>query len=150
MNLNKTQLIGRITRDPELKALSSGTNVCSFSLATNRFFTQNGEKKETTEFHNCVAWGKTADVVAQYVKKGSLLYVEGRLETKSWDDKNTGEKKYRTEIIVENVQLPPKGMSGASSTPVSRKSAEEQEADKRFDGDDVPQDDIDPADIPFN
>lgn len=146
MNLNLTQILGRVTRDPELKALPSGTNVCSFSIATNRFFTQNGEKKEETEFHNCVAWGKTADVVAQYVKKGSLLYVQGRLATKSWDDKTTGGKKYRTEVIVDNVQLPPKGMGAPVGAP--SKSAEEQDADRRFDGEPQVEAEID-GDIPF-
>lgn len=168
MNLNKVQLIGRVVRDPELKALPSGTKVCSFSLAMNRFYTQNDEKKEETEFANCVAFGKTAEIIAQYVQKGGLLYVEGRLSTRSWDDKTSGEKKYRTEIIIDNVQLPPKSMSAGSSSSVSRKSAEEEDADRRFDEGgnapakapskkapasmptiQYPDEDINPDDIPF-
>lgn len=150
MNINLTQVLGRVTRDPELKALPSGINVCSFSIATNRFFTQNGEKKEETEFHNCVAFGKTADVVAQYVKKGSELYVQGRLSTKSWDDKTTGQKKYRTEIIADLVQLEAKKRSTIAEP---SKSAEEVEADRAFDdGSQSPEQrsaEINADDIPF-
>ena len=108
MNLNKVQLIGRLGKDPELKSLPSGTQVCSFGLATtNSYKDKEGNKKEETEWHNCVAFGKSGEVIAQYMKKGSLLYVEGRLQTRSWDGTD-GKKNYRTEVIVEKSQFGPR------------------------------------------
>lgn len=147
MNLNSVHLIGRLTRDPEAKALPSGSTVVSFSIATSRTWKdkESGEKKEESEFHNCVAFGRTAETIAQYVKKGQLLFVDGRLQTRSWDDKDSGKKMYRTEIVVENFQFGPK----AANTP--RDTAEES-----FDAigkEPAPQDDgidgINPEDIPF-
>jgi single-strand DNA-binding protein len=107
--VNKVTLLGRLTRDVELKILPTGVPVANFSLATNRvWFDKNtNQKQEETEFHNCQAWNKTAENIAKYVKKGHLLYIEGRITTRSWDDKTTGEKKYRTEIIVEEMKLLP-------------------------------------------
>ena len=87
MNLNKVMIIGNVTRDPEVRATPSGQNVASFSVATNRRWTdQSGEKKEQVEYHNVVAWRKLADIIGQYVKKGSKIYIEGLLQTRSWDD----------------------------------------------------------------
>jgi single-strand DNA-binding protein len=104
-DLNKVMLIGNVTKDPELKTTTSGKGVCSFSLATNKKWNDNGVKKEKAEFHNCVAWGKLAtDVIGVYVKKGMKVYVEGRLETRAWEDQN-GVKKFRTEIIVEQLSM---------------------------------------------
>lgn len=112
MNLNKAQLIGRLTRDPEMKALPNGNKVTNFSVATSyNYKNQAGEKVDKVEYHNCVAFNRTGEVIAQYLRKGSLVFVEGRIETRSWDDKTTGEKKYRTEIMVDHVQLPPKSMN---------------------------------------
>lgn len=106
--VNKVTLLGRLTRDAELKSLPSGTPLANFSLATNRvWYDQQKQKQEETEFHNCTAFNKTAENIAKYTKKGHLLYVEGRITTRSWDDKTTGEKKYRTEIIVEEMKLMP-------------------------------------------
>ncbi len=107
--INKVTLLGRLTREVDLKSLPSGVPVANFSLATNRvWFDKNtNQKQEEVEFHNCQAWNKTAENIAKYVKKGHLLYIEGRLTTRSWDDKTTGEKKYRTEIIVEEMKLLP-------------------------------------------
>lgn len=106
MNLNKVFIIGRLTADPLLKTIPSGQSVCSFSLATNRTWTgKDGAKQEESQFHNCVAWGKTAELITQYMKKGNELFVEGRIQTRSWDDKNTGSKRYATEIVVENMQF---------------------------------------------
>src|SRR3990167_4159871 len=120
MYINKVLLFGNLTRDPELKSLTTGTNVVNFGLATNRVYRdRDGKKQEQTEFHNIVIFGKQADTVAQYLKKGSSAYIEGRLQTRSWDDKTSGEKKYRTEVIAERVQFGPKGSgnSGASAAP---------------------------------
>lgn len=118
MNYNKAIVIGNITRDPELKALPSGGSVCSFSIATNRVWNdQNGEKKQQVEYHNIVVFGKMADTVARYMKKGSQLLVEGRLQTRSWDKDEV--KHYRTEIVAENVQFGAKSRNGDESQDVS-------------------------------
>jgi len=105
MNLNKVLLIGNLTKDPETKALPSGMSVVSFGLATNRNYKdKDGNKKEEVEFHNIVAFGKQADTLAQYCKKGSSLYIEGRIQTRSWDGAD-GKKAYKTEVVVENFQF---------------------------------------------
>lgn len=107
MNINKVILYGNLTRDIEKKALPSGQSVASFSIATNRSWKdKDGNKQEGVEYHNIVAFGKQADVMAQYIKKGSGVYIEGRLQTKTWE--KDGEKKYRTEIVVETFQFGPK------------------------------------------
>ena len=110
MDLNKAMIIGRVTKDPETRAIPSGQNVSSFSVATNRQWTdQSGQKQERAEFHNIVAWRKLADICQQYLKKGSKVYIEGRIETRSWDDQQ-GVKKYRTEIVAQNmIMLDSKG-----------------------------------------
>ncbi len=109
MNINKVVLIGRLTSDPESRTIPSGQNVCSFGLATNRTWTnkQTNQKEEKTEFHNIVLWGKLAEIASQYLNKGSLTYIEGRLQTRSWQDQS-GVKKYRTEIVGENIQMGPR------------------------------------------
>jgi single-strand DNA-binding protein len=110
MYLNKAIVIGNLTRDPELKSLPSGIKVCSFSLATNRVWRdKNGARQESADYHNIVVFGRQAETVAQYMKKGNSILVEGRMQTRSWDDKSTGEKKYRTEIIADRTQFGPKG-----------------------------------------
>ncbi len=104
MYLNKVMIIGNLTRDPELKALPSGTNVANFSLATNRVWKdKDGNKQEEVEFHNIVVFGKQAETSAQYLKKGQSALVEGRLQTRSWEA--DGVKKYKTEIIADRVQF---------------------------------------------
>jgi single-strand DNA-binding protein len=151
MYINKVILFGNLTRDPELKALPSGTNVVSFGLATNRVFRdRDGKKQEQTDFHNIVVFGKQADAVSQYLKKGNSAFIEGRIQTRNWDDKTSGEKKYRTEIIAERVQFGPKG-SGSSGAN-SRGKGEEPEqsgAPSGSNGIEYPKDDINPDDIPF-
>lgn len=113
MYLNKVYLYGNLTRDPEMKSLPSGSKVTQFSLATNRVYKdQSGARQEQTEYHNIVVFGRQAETSAQYLKKGQGVLIEGRIQTRSWDDKTTGEKKYRTEIIADAVQFGPKG--GAS------------------------------------
>ncbi|MFZ5559422.1 MAG: single-stranded DNA-binding protein [Patescibacteria group bacterium] len=125
MNLNKVFLIGRLTRDPESRALPSGQSVSNFGLATNRIWInpENNEKQEQTEFHNIVAFGKLADICNQYLSKGSLVMVEGRIQTRSWQDQNGGTK-YRTEIVAERLQMGPKGAQPAREV----KKPEELEA----------------------
>lgn len=108
MNLNKVFLIGRLTRDPELKNLPSGQKVCTLGLATGRFFTdKSGQKKQETEFHNIVLFGRLAEISSQYLTKGSLAFIEGRIRTRNWED-SQGNRRYRTEIIAERIQLGPK------------------------------------------
>ena len=116
MNLNKAIVLGRITRDPESRAMPSGKNVVSLSIATNNFWTDaSGNKQESTEYHNIVAFGKLADICSQYLTKGQLILIEGRIQTRSWDDQS-GIKKYRTEIIASNIQMGPRP-GGTQTTP---------------------------------
>lgn len=110
MYLNKALIYGNMTRDPELKSMPSGSAVANFSVATNRNWKdKEGNKKEDVQFHNIVCFGKTAEIVSQYLRKGSGILIEGRIQTRSWE--KDGIKKYTTEIIAESVQFGPK--SGA-------------------------------------
>jgi single-strand DNA-binding protein len=104
--VNKVILIGNLGRDPEVRSTPSGQPVANFSLATNRRWKdRDGNRQEQTEWHNIVCWGRQAEVAGQYLTKGKRIYVEGRLQTRSWEDKQSGEKKYRTEIVCENFQM---------------------------------------------
>lgn len=146
MYLNKVFLYGNLTRDPEVKALPSGQNVANFSIATNRVYKdKDGQKKEQTEFHNVVAFGRTADLIGQYMKKGRPLYIEGRIQTRSWESE--GKKNYRTEIVVENFQF---GAAGGAAGGSVREDASDQRA-PQDDGGQIqyPDEDINPEDIPF-
>lgn len=105
MDLNKAMIIGHVTRDPEVRTTPQGVNVCSFSVATNFVWNDaNGQKQEKAEFHNIVAWRKLADICGQYLKKGRKVYVEGRMQTRDWEDQN-GVKRYRTEVVADNMIL---------------------------------------------
>jgi single-strand DNA-binding protein len=150
MYINKVMLFGNLTRDPEVRALPSGSNVCSFSIATNRVYKKaDGSKQEEVQFHNIVVFGRQADTSAQYLKKGSSVYIEGRLQTRSWDsDKG---KQYRTEVVADTVQFGPRssgGGGGGGSSSSSNYEAAPQSAPKE-DAIDYPQEDINPDDIPF-
>ena len=104
--VNKVILVGNLGRDPEVRSTPSGQPVASFTLATNRRWKdKNGQRQEQTEWHNIVVWGKQAEIAGQYLTKGKQIYLEGRLQTRSWDDRQTGEKKYRTEIVCDNFQM---------------------------------------------
>ena len=153
MYINKAMLFGNLTRDPELRALPSGMNVVNFSIATNRTYKdRDGKKQEQTDFHNIVVFGRQADTVSQYLKKGSSVFVEGRMQTRSWDDKTSGEKKYRTEVVADRVQFGPKG-SGARSTSSGQGGEDQTPPDDMASGGgsgiEYPKDDINPDDIPF-
>ena len=116
MNLHKVFVLGNLTRDPELRQTSGGQAVCSFGIATNRFYKDaTGQRQQQAEFHNIVAWGRQAEIINQYLKKGSILLVEGRLQTRSWQDQQ-GVKHWRTEVIADQIQLGPRtaGMGGDS------------------------------------
>jgi len=112
MNLNKAMIIGNVARDPELRNTTSGQAVASFSVATNLSWTdQSGQKQDKAEFHNIVAWRKLAEICSQYLKKGSKVYVEGRLQTSDWEGQD-GNKRYKTEIVMENmIMLDSKGQA---------------------------------------
>jgi single-strand DNA-binding protein len=148
MYLNKAFVFGNLTRDPEVRALPSGMNVCSFGVATNRVFRdRDGKKQEQTDFHNIVVFGRQADTVSQYLKKGSSVFVEGRMQTRSWDGKD-GEKKYRTEIVADRVQFGPRG-SGSGGGKRGGDETPEESGSGSGGGIDYPKDDINPDDIPF-
>lgn len=156
MYINKAMLFGNLTRDPEIRAMPSGGQVTSFSVATNRVFKKaDGSRQEATEFHNVVVFGRQAETAAQYLKKGSSVYVEGRIQTRSWDNKE-GAKQYRTEIVAERVQFGPRGGVGGGSS--SQDIADDAPAHSnqggamssaKEDAIDYPQEDINPDDIPF-
>jgi single-strand DNA-binding protein len=116
MSLNKVLLIGNLTRDPELRSTASGQSVSNFGLATNRVWKDqnSGERKEAAEFHNIVMWGRLAEISGQYLHKGSKIFIEGRLQTRSWQDQS-GNKKYMTEIVAENMQMLDRKPQGTSS-----------------------------------
>lgn len=105
-SVNKVILVGRLGKDPEIRSTPQGTSVTKFTIATDERFTdRSGEKQERTEWHNIVAWGKLAEICGQYLKKGKLVYIEGSIRTDSWDDKESGQKRYRTEIIANTMQM---------------------------------------------
>ena len=149
MYLNKVFLYGNLTRDPELKALPSGSNVANFGLATNRTYKdKSGAKQEATEFHNIVAFGRTAEVIAQYCKKGRPIFVEGRIQTRSWEGKEDGKKQYRTEIVVDNFQFGADGKAPSTSSGQAARG-DEQPAPKDDETIKYPDEEINPEDIPF-
>jgi single-strand DNA-binding protein len=148
MFLNKAIIIGNLTRDPELRALPSGIKVCTFSLATNRVWKdKSGAKQEAADFHNIVAFGRQAEIIAQYLKKGSSALIEGRMQTRSWEDKGSGEKKYRTEIVADTVQFGSKSGGGSPSGGKASPAADDtKEAPAAIE---YPEEEINPDDIPF-
>jgi single-strand DNA-binding protein len=150
MYLNKAILIGNLTRDPELRALPSGAKVCSFGVATNRVWKdKNGQRQEDTQFHNVVVFGPQGENVNQYLRKGSSVLVEGRIQTRSWDAPD-GKKQYRTEIVADRVQFGPRGGvgGGQGSTPAepgsSQAGGKESTPTIQY-----PEEEINPDDIPF-
>jgi len=154
MNLNKVIIVGRLTQDPEKRSIpDSGTSVTSFSMATNSYFkNKSGENQEKTEFHNIVLFGGVADVASQYLKKGSLALIEGRLQTNSWEDKD-GNKRYRTEIVGERLQLGPRSEGGGGGGQSQSQKATQNEEKNKSSEKEIPvideDDEIDIKDIPF-
>lgn len=145
MYLNKAMIFGNLTRDPELKSLPSGMQVCSFGIATNRVYKdRDGKRTEHTDYHNIVVFGRQAETSAQYLKKGASAYVEGRLQTQSWE--KDGQKQYRTEIVADRVQFGPR-----TGGPQEGGSAPRTEAPQQQGGGmpEYPEEDINPEDIPF-
>lgn len=163
MYLNKALIIGNLTRDPEVKSLPSGIQVATLSIATNRVWNdKNGAKQEAVDYHNVVAFGRQAEIIGQYLKKGSSVLVEGRMQTRSWDAQD-GTKKYRTEVVADRIQFGPRregsgGYAGGSGT--GSKGSGSSAGDKSGKGNagvdsppidtiDYPTEEINPEDIPF-
>ncbi|MDD5032731.1 MAG: single-stranded DNA-binding protein [Candidatus Pacebacteria bacterium] len=151
MNLNKVFIIGNMTRDPELRTLPSGSAVASFGVATNRvWINKTGEKQQEVQFHNIVAFGKQAEIVAQYLKKGAMILVEGRLNTRNWEAQD-GTKKTRTEIVMEKMQMGPRRdaeFSGNRSQENTSKNPGKTGNDT-LDTIEYPDENGNPDDIPF-
>lgn len=152
MYLNRAMVIGNLTRDPEIKALPSGIKVCSFSVATNRVWKdKSGAKQESVDYHNIVVFGRQAETAGQYLKKGSNVLVEGRMQTRSWDAAD-GQKKYRTEIIADRVQFGSRPGTGSAPSQSAKGAAPADASGKDVPGGDVidyPEEEINPDDIPF-
>lgn len=151
MYLNKAIIIGNLTRDPEMKALPSGIQVTSFSVATNRVWKdKNGAKQESADYHNIVVFGRQAETAAQYLKKGASVLVEGRMQTRSWDAAD-GSKKSRTEIVADRVQFGPRTGATTGGAPSASSSAPSKDAGAKeaLDTIEYPEDEINPDDIPF-
>lgn len=146
MYLNKAMIYGNLTRDPEIRALPNGTQVCSFSVATNRTYTdRDGKRQEQTEYHNVVAFAKLAEIMGQYLKKGRPVYIDGRMQTRSWE--KDGVKQYRTEIVADNFQFgasAPGAEGSSSSAPAASTSKQDAPPMPEY-----PDEEINPEDIPF-
>jgi single-strand DNA-binding protein len=148
VNLNKVFLVGNLTKDPETRALPSGQQVASFGLATNRFYTdKSGQKQKQAEFHNIVLFGRLAEIASQYLNKGSMILIEGRLQTRSWKDAS-GNTKYRTEIVGERMQLGPKS-AGKNIPAQEEPEREEPQSSPQEEIPIIEEGEIDVKDIPF-
>ena len=166
MNLNKVFILGRLTRDPEQRSMPSGKTVSNFGVATNRIWTDQSskEKQEQVEFHNIVAFGKLAEICNQYLTKGQLILVEGRIQTRSWTNQD-GNKRSRTEIIAEGMQMGPRAGRTSSSEEVTPETSEsmpeipfeeisdvdakEEKPKKKNKKEENDEEEIDVKDIPF-
>lgn len=151
MYFNRAIVIGNLTRDPELRSLPSGIQVATIGVATNRVWKdKNGAKQESTDFHNVVIFGRQAETTAQYLRKGSSVLVEGRMQTRSWDGAD-GQKKYRTEIVADRIQFGPRSTGGASavSSVAQTPKASEDKHDVPPDTIEYPEENINVDDIPF-
>lgn len=147
MYINKAIIVGNLTRDPEQKTLPSGIAVTTFSLATNRVYKdKDGNKQENVDYHNIVVFGRAAETSGQYLKKGQSAFVEGRMQTRSWEQ--DGVKKYRTEVVADSVQFGPKAGS-MSDTPKSDAAAQQDAPSDDGNQIEYPDDEINPEDIPF-
>lgn len=160
-SLNRVQLIGNLTRDPELRYTPSGTAVCTFGLATNRAWTtETGEKKEETEFHRIVAWSKLAELCGQFLTKGRKIYVEGRLSTRTWQGQD-GAQRNTTEIVIDDMILldsarareeqgaPQKESKEPTEARTTKKEEKSNQSGKAEEPQQSPEEDVVPDDIPF-
>jgi single-strand DNA-binding protein len=148
MYLNKAIIIGNLTRDPELRSLPSGIQIATMGVATNRVWKDKaGSKQESTDYHNIVVFGRQAETTAQYLRKGSSVLVEGRMQTRSWDGAD-GTKKYRTEVVADRIQFGPKRDGSATNTPANVSPADNQDSPPA-DAIEYPEESVDVDDIPF-
>jgi len=136
MNFNKVILAGNLASEPEMKETPSGQSVCSFRLATNRYWTDkdSGEKEQKTEYHDIVAWRKLAEIASQYLNKGSLVLIEGRLQTRSWED-SSGDTQYKTEVVARKMQMGPKASQGEQPM---QQPTQSQQSQKKQQEEDIP------------
>lgn len=156
MNLNKVFILGRLTADPQLRTTSTGTQVATFSVATNRMWTDKaGQKQTSVEYHNVILWGRQAEIASKFLVKGALVLVEGRLQTRTWEDKQGGKRK-TTEIIGERLQLGPRATGGPAQAGVGKTAPEEGDMSEKTAGkvEELPtitidDEDIKPEDLPF-
>lgn len=149
MNLNKVFLIGNLTRDPEMRMLPSGQPVVNFGLATNRMWKgKDGSPQKQVEFHNIVMFGRLAEIAHQYLKKGAMTMIEGRIQTRTWDGQD-GKKNYKTEIIAESMQMGPRRGDDRQGTAPSETAADIPAGKEELATVEYPEDDIKPEDIPF-
>lgn len=150
MFLNKVFIIGNLTRDPELRTLPSGAPVATFGVATNRVWkNQNGEKQEDTQFHNIVLFGRQAEIAQQYLTKGSSVFLEGRVQTRTWEAQD-GSKKSKTEIVAERMQLGPrKAGSYGAQTPQAAAPKSSGAPKEELETIEYPSEEINPEEIPF-
>ncbi len=140
---SKAIITGNLTRDPEVRNTPNGASVCSFSVAVNRVYRDsNGEQKEDVSFIDCSAWGKLGEMIGQYAKKGSSVLVSGRLDQRSWEDKTSGQKRSRVEIVVEDFNFTGSAPSGSVSASVDAPAPSDVP-------DDIPDEEIDLSDVPF-
>jgi single-strand DNA-binding protein len=148
---SKAIITGNLTRDPELRTTPSGASVCSFSVAVNRVYRDNGEQKETVSYIDCSAWNKLGEMIAQYAKKGSGVLVSGRLDQRSWEDKNTGQKRSRVEIVAEDFNfLGSRDDNGGGSNNYNNSSSSSASAPAPEETlDDIPEGEIDLSEVPF-
>ena len=155
ISVNEVTIIGNLTRDPELKSLPTGSSVVNLSIATNRSWKdQNGQRQEQVEYHNVIAFGKVADTIAQYFKKGQQMYLKGRLQTRSWQDTETQKNMYRTEIVLSEFQFgndPNRAPSqdGGYGYNNSQPARTQRATSSTFADISYGDEDIDPNDIPF-
>ena len=151
---SKAIIAGNITRDPDMRTTASGSQVCSFAIAVNRSFKDSsGNQQDQVSYIDCVAWGKSAEIICQYVHKGSALLVSGRLEQRSWEDKNSGQRRSRTEVVVEDFSFIGNGSGNGGSYNSNRGASKEADAEPDMGSDivpdDVPDDQINLDEIPF-
>ncbi|MBU1015206.1 single-stranded DNA-binding protein [Patescibacteria group bacterium] len=142
MNYNRAVIVGNVTAAPEMRKTNSGQSVCTITVATNRIWKdKGGERQRTSEFHSVVLWGRLAEIASQYLQKGALVLVEGRLQTRSWDDQS-GAKRFRTEIVAESMQLGPRGGAAPQGEPQGKEEKPEEipiiEEDEEVDAKDIP------------
>jgi len=149
MYFNRAIIIGNLTRDPELRSLPSGIQVATLSVATNRVWKdKNGAKQESTDYHNVVVFGRQAETSAQYLKKGASVMVEGRMQTRSWDDAS-GVKKYRTEIVADRIQFGPRSAGAGVGAPQAQAPKADDQPAPAIDTIEYPEENINIDDIPF-